>query len=80
MITKIWINNGWRKIAPTDPIRSTRALYSFCMSNNLSNNIIKSQGEYYLITPDGIMHFIERTLYNITFQKVYELCGQLLKV
>jgi hypothetical protein len=73
METKIWVYDKPHNIKPTDTIRSTRRLTSFCFFNCLRDAIVKSQGGWYLITLEGQMQFIDRCLDNITFEQVYNL-------
>lgn len=73
METKIWVYDKPVNIKPTDFIKTTRRLTSFCFFNLLRDAIVKAQGGWYLITLDGEMQFINRCLDSITFQDVYNL-------
>ena len=73
MEAKIWINKSWINILPTDTINTTRRLRSFCVANCLPDNIVKSQGGWYRIEPQGELVFVERCLDEITFEEIYKL-------
>ena len=68
METRIWFSGSWRNIKPTDPIPSTKAMHSFCTFNGIPDALFKTQGGWYLLQKDNTLKFIERTLYNITFE------------
>lgn len=73
MVTKIWVNDKPHNIKPTDAIKSTRRLTSFCTFNALRNALMKSQGGWYWLQKDGTLRFIDRCLDNITFEEVFNL-------
>lgn len=73
METKIWVYDKPHNIKPTDTVRSTRRLTSFCIFNSLRDAVVKAQGGWYLITLEGKMEFIDRCLDNITFEQVSNL-------
>ena len=73
MQTSIWINCGYQEIDPNSAVRSLRNLRSFCAENLLTQNIVKSQGGYYCIQPDGTMLKVFRTLGEVSYSDIYEL-------
>lgn len=73
METKIWEYQRWVNIAPTDAIKSCRRLHSFCVMNCLADRVMKSQGGYYIISSEGTLQFVGRSLNNITFETIYKL-------
>lgn len=73
METKIWVNNTWRNVKPTDSVNTTRAMHSFCTFNNLPDALFKTQGGWYLLKKDKTLEFVTRTLNSITFQQLYNI-------
>ena len=73
---KIWVYDKPVKIKPTDTIKTTRRLNSFCVFYGLRNVIVKAQGGWYLITLEGQLQFISRCLADITFEQAYNLLKQ----
>lgn len=73
METKIWVNKRYINIKPEDSVSTTRRLTSFCNYNCMRNALFKSQGGWYWLRKDGILEFVTRTLYNISFEKLYSL-------
>lgn len=73
METKIWIGKGYKTIKPEDWVSTTRRLTSFCNYNCMRNALFKSQGGWYWLRKDGILEFVSRTLYLITFDQLFKL-------
>ena len=73
METRIWISGRYRTIDPDEPVLSTRAITSFCAFNGLRNALVRSQGGWYIISKEGIMTRVARTLYIISFRELYHL-------
>ncbi len=73
METKIWVYGKPMYIKPTDTIRTTRRLTSFCVFNCIRNALFKSQGGWYWLQKDGKMRFIDRCLDNVTFEELFNL-------
>lgn len=73
METNIWINKSLRKINPDEPILTTKAATSFCACNRLRQALVRSQGDWYIISRYGILEFVARTLYLISFRELYHL-------
>jgi hypothetical protein len=48
-------------------------MHSFCTFNSIPDALLKTQGGWYLLQRDYTLKFIERTLYNITFEQLYNL-------
>lgn len=69
--TKIWVANTYINIKPSDGVISTRRLTSFCCYACIRNALVKAQGGWYWIRPDGIMERVDTRLVDITFQDVY---------
>ena len=73
---KIWVYDKPVKIKPTDTIKTTRRLISFCVFYRLRNAIVRTQGGWYLITLEGQLQFISKCLADITFEQAYNLLKQ----
>lgn len=73
MNTNIWINGRFTDIDPKQAVKTTRNITSFCVSNNLRDCLFKSQGGWYKLERDGIMVFVTRTLYLISFEDLYSI-------
>ena len=73
METKIYVYKNWVNIKPTEAIKTTRRMTSFCFFNSLPDCIIKSQGGWYLLTKDNRLEFVAKTLEEISFKDIYEL-------
>jgi hypothetical protein len=69
----IWVYNGKQFIKPTDVIKSTRRLTSFCVTYGIRNALLKSQGGWYWLGLDGRLGLVNRCLGNITFEEIYNL-------
>lgn len=74
MVTKIWLTTGPINVKPTDTVRSTKRLHSFCASNSIRDGLMRSQGGWYWLQKrDNTLRFIDRCLDNITFEEVFNL-------
>jgi hypothetical protein len=60
-------------VKPEDPVLTTKNITSFACSNGLRNCIFRSQGGWYKLGMDGILVFVCRTLYLISFEELYHI-------
>jgi len=68
---EIWRQGRFTTVKPTDVVKTTKNIQAFCCANSLRNCLFKSQGGWYKLQTDGKLVFVERTLYLITFEQLY---------
>lgn len=73
METRIWLRGRYIVIEPGDYVCTTRAVTSFAHHNGLRDCLFKSQGGYYKLEMNGMLTFVERCLYMITFEQLYNV-------
>lgn len=73
MELNIWVGNRFTDVKAEAPVNTTKNITSFCVSNNLRNCLVKSQGGWYKIELDGMLTFVTRTLYLISFADLYNI-------
>ena len=71
METTIWLNGSYRNVKPTDTVNTSRAVESFCNYNRLRKCLVRQQGGWYKLELNGILTFVTRALYLITFEQLY---------
>jgi len=71
MVTHIYVQKGYINIDPEDLVGTTKRLRSFCLSNGLPDALFKSQGGWYILTPEGNLVLLTRTLNSLTFNTLY---------
>jgi hypothetical protein len=72
-VGSIWVCNQKHNIKPADTIRSTRRLTSFSVFFLVRNALVRAQGGWYWITPEGRMQFVDRCLSDITFKQIFDI-------
>jgi hypothetical protein len=70
---QIWKAGRFTTVKPSDPVNTTKNVTSFCVSNGLRNCLFKSQGGWYKLQTDGTLVFIDRALYLISFENLYNI-------
>ena len=70
---KIWKQGRFTVVKPYSPVETTRNVTAFCYANSLRDCLFKSQGGWYKLQTDGKLVFVERTLYLITFEQLYNI-------
>lgn len=71
MTTQIWANNGWKNIKPEDMVNTSRRLQGFCVANGINNRLFYSQGGWYHLQRSGVLVFVIRALYLLSFERAY---------
>jgi len=72
LVTKIYVNNGYRNVNPEHSPVSNRVLRSFLIYNNAPDCFVKTSNKWYKMSKNGRLTFVCRTLNDLSLKEWLE--------